>query len=955
MGSDSESAEEDGESSNSLTSDIPNPRELKQVVKTKTNDTDTETSNEVFMDAVETLPVRTSEEKGSEVGVPPAPRKLKFDIPIRQKKPKSRPRLKSSFRSSALDVKNPLPVKEEDVHIDPKNMRFQTTRTVSMNQGDAVLAAMKLKTVGARLGMNREVQKYKEKGRLRRMFRKFGKGDTIRVERMLAMVKDGDPSMQRVTDKWHEYIVVVRSTGNDAYPAVMLFYNISRFGMKDTSAVENSNWAADKMCNTRSHDLKIMLSSRTTDISFFSSFDRSFVIHHLHESGSGGLTTVVLLPHTTLSSVRWVGFLRALLLGDRPFDRSLAILLPALKVSMSFKNTAFRIASDDTPGANGSLVLKYRCDGYEVPRNRKVDQLLDEISRRLESMARLGKIPTTERATQFMQKLHHGRNFLGFAFQIYDRLEWVVGESALALTSPWALLSDGFELELREFTHDSHIIADYTTIENVSTNSSISSSRPTSLALPLVNPSSAIVEPFAVEGFLIRLTNSVGKTATPLGRGYFKLEYFYSDGHLLMFQPFYQAVPLFEDPAGDVLSSSGEVYDVRLLEKRIAGRKSLFKHCPYERDGSHVAWLKPELFATEFQARDREALYEAERRACLVANARGVIDICNIRGIEVVDASRLPTPVRPAAAMTWGIPLGESQNPEYQDSCFEMTMKDGSRLRVLACSRSIRDIWMSRLSRLCEFWTLKAHQDLLRMIQLRQMNIEHSNVCRDAGDSAVSGGENVPLRWELSNTTTDPALYTISSHSLDSPVIYSGNLYQKHAKNRPFTRVYAILTMGFFLLFNPIERHTLSERAKPTSYSRHWATIGLSGCYVYCDPRNDLDIQSHHPRFNRDYPGDHSLPRVYGDGWRSSEDQDLRYFTLWLGSSRRPVKSATAEGKVMGNKPDASTDEKGSPTGILRAAKKFGLGATHLTFLARSRVERDLWVSRIQGEIDRMA
>lgn len=853
---------------------------------------------------------------------------------------------------------------------------------------------LKYKYLNAGMDLNEEILRHRQKVKINGLFSSFAAGDIIQMEKMLVLVTQEDNVFaenkgiynRRLLDRWKEYIVVVRSTGNLHNPLVVQFFKRRKilkryvrhtidFVVDNTSkgvdglniltsskpkdskfegAIEDEdndddddddddgddddekynkdsnskNRIKNGLRNTTDNsknkcEFEFVLNSKTS-IEFHSILDKSIIISQPKKSDSDIQINYILLCQVPSSAVRWLSFLKSVLSQYRDLKKKTLLLsIPDLKLSLNIKNAATFSGNNDNNNKNqvddSVLRIKYTPNGYILPRAGTFDKLVDlvavnirtiDVQKRKHGNSYLTKHFDKADAKYFLNKLSEDKNSIAFAVKNFDRLEWITGTKEKLLQSVWFLLSDTHDIELRAIVHNpDHLLKD---------------------------PS--VKQPEEIEGFLTRLTSIGGKLTSHLGRHYYKVCYFHSVDNLLFFSPFYKAVPPFFESTTDILSSSGFVYDRKKLLDMVSKRPLLFKNSKFPLDESrtHIEWLRPGLTKEEFDYYENEALNEAERKTSMVLKAKGVINLCDIVDVRPTSMSSVPHLVKIASAITWNLPSSEMNNPEYMDSCFEIEMKNGSVMRLQAGFRRIRDEWVTRLKESVMYWQDKKREELLRLVNLQEKNANAVHMLKGDMETNVTVAK-TRIKWESARTATDPTLFNISSFALVKSVIMSGELYQKTRKHKQFKKFFFVLAPGFLLIFKLYQRDKVTGVAGPTTYYEFYSSIELSGCYIYCDRSIDMDsFESSAENINQGIPGENSIPRVYGDGWRSSESSFFRYFTLWFGSKKMIIR------RTRKNTQSNSSDNPNPENKIFKKTETSGKSSSKPKTKASSHVNENI-------------
>ncbi|WEJ93087.1 hypothetical protein PSN45_000548 [Yamadazyma tenuis] len=469
-----------------------------------------------------------------------------------------------------------------------------------------------------------------------------------------------------------------------------------------------------------------------------------------------------------------------------------------------------------------------------------------------------------------------------FCFRNYDRLEWPSDESEMFFIQN-QVFRDYFQLELRTIVSEKRFVE----MESI-----------------------RLEEPTPIEGFLSRLTNSTGNEQSII-RAFYKVQYFSTCDNLLFFTKYYRSTP----PA--VKMEGIEV----------------FENCEYELDDSnHIDWLD----STKFLMRDRDALVEFQRRGQLIVKADSVIDLTSVVDIQPVELKKIKLAHRVLLGVLWYSNASLVDDEFITDSVFEITTLNGSKIRLQAPNRLVRDEWIRRLTDIRNYWDIKKQDQTERFIQLRKRNMQALKI-NEYVDSNINQEYNVVA---LERSQADPYLHAIDSLAICNHLMMSGYLYEKYKKHSNFNRFFVVLSSGKLILYSLYKRSKLTGEWKTVPYFHHELTIALPDCYVYSGFQTESDLVQSHQTLDSSHPGYKALPRIYVDGWKSQEEESVRCFTLWFGRKRS-----------LRTKHDKSIEPR-NPN-LVKIVSKLGITGQSIVLMARSRQEREMWVSRIDAEIDR--
>ncbi|CCE79565.1 Piso0_001641 [Millerozyma farinosa CBS 7064] len=635
--------------------------------------------------------------------------------------------------------------------------------------------------------------------------------------------------------------------------------------------------------------------SYSVSAQFYSSLDRSISIS---VPNSNGLRVYILKCADRLTSIKWLYFIKQYLCNE--FTSVFRITLGGLNLKLDIY-VPERLLVDQFHDDN-DLKVTQLVKGYSVQHATLVEYLKERV---LDEVSKLrGKSPAAE---TWLSNTKHP----WFCFRQYDRIEWIIDNGRI-LSMKYPLLSDSYEFEMRE----REFAAKSVTIENEAT----------------------FVEPIPVEGFLARLTNISGYERNFL-KTFHKVSYFFSCGSVLFFTKFFRAVP----PSPE---------NVFIHDKNESGKRLslpiVYEHNPFPLDESdHIAWLDSD----KFEHYDQLALEEFERRAQQMIKAEAMIDILTISDVRRVPMKKNMKAQNLLLCLIWYSSPHLINDEATLDSCFEIETQNGGIIKLQAPSRATRDEWVSHLLELKDFWKAKASSDLNKISRIRASNQAALRIDEYADSNITYEDDLMVTRY----SKADPQVNNMDNLAMKSCILMNGYLYQKGKKHSNFNQYYVVLCPGFLILFSLYKRSKITGAWKKNSYFEHYLTIPISESYVYSGGTTELDLLNRQKEFDPEHPNSRSLPRIYPDGWKSSEEESLRCFTLWFGKKREIVGKDRVLGKYnLKQDPNGRSNVQKNP-GLVKMIGKLGVTGKSVVFMARSRQERELWVSSIFTEIDRFA
>lgn len=761
-------------------------------------------------------------------------------------------------------------------------------------------ALNKIKAVASRTKrhVRGDIHNINQRRIFQKLLRSYKIGEIIKMEKMLVLVKQAvnsnvavftsftevEPCDTRILERWKEYIVVIRSTGEYDEPVLIQFYTRREIPHEETSKHSND-------------ELDFTLSKNCL-VNFYSSLDKTIAIV---KKGK----IYILRPQTPSSSVRWLTFLNETLGISNP--GVFKVQIPKLSISVNVKVTEELFQKLVDEEANKYIRLICKRQGYHAHDSPVLEYLVQKIKSEL----------TKAGYAKFVENWNNRSLVLALCWRHYDRLEWIFGET----------LSNLFLQHSMYSTHDLEIRVSQHYPKEVTTEAT-----------------GTINEPTPIEGFLARLSSRHGNNRNFIGKQIFKFSYFFTSNQLLFFCRSYKALPPIPDY--EYLTEPKFLSNPENFEKIRSHIPPIYEHNPYEADDNgHIKWLKPNLTEEEFSQYDRFASYEYERRVVSIVRADSVIDMTDIVNVKAISADSLSAAVRAADNYAWEESLAtlKDESDESKDSFFQIEFQNGTFFTLKARSSSIRNEWVSRLTELIKYWKLRLADDIKKIHEVKFTNIARLNI-DDYMEANV--GEATP-KWENSRGVADPAVHNITPNAMFRPIVRCGMLYQKPKKHAVFNNYFVCLIPGFIILYKVFSRN-MNGLALPTTHYKHYFTIPLNECYIYSGSTSGMDLLDRDSEIDRVNLDRNSLPRIYKDGWISSEDEASRCFTLWFGTKR-----AIAGKMLMKNKEAEFNDYGSENPGIIKMVNRLGVTGRSVVFMCRSRQERDLWVNNIYTEVER--
>ncbi|KAF1994516.1 hypothetical protein P154DRAFT_527028 [Amniculicola lignicola CBS 123094] len=744
--------------------------------------------------------------------------------------------------------------------------------------------------------------------RLRRQ--KIKDGVVVKMERMLVRVdeavkdlpEDFDENLNqkidsRVKDKWREYMLVCRQTISDDADFVLQLYKT-----RVIPEIEKAN------SNTSKHaEYQIPLGRKTARVNMYSSLDKSVVVWMPIPKGT---LIFIMQTRTASNAVEWYTFLRNIMGWRRASE--LLINIPDLSVSLRVADPFKKLenshdqAQEDENEESEEAILRTMKEEQAVAENL-IRRTLDQLQDMPEWVDVLNSWIKDQR--------------IGLAWKRYDRLEWIHGANERKMYGTIAM-QKSHELELRPKSH-------YPT-------TAVTRKR-----------HKTITEPVPVEGFLIRLTGQRGR-AKRLGLMYHKQLYFSTHDQYLIFSRPPKATP----PPPPKLPATGgsDVPSPRSFSEKTPDTWAVD---PYPLKDDRIEWLAEGHAGTPETRRlhDEDAADEADRKADILINCDGYVDLADVVKVRKAQKAALPVDdyVDSGSDVDFDDDVDDTGGEggvtkDFDvDRTFEIILKNGLIMRLQASDKPRRKEWITHLRALAKYWRSRTANDIAVYKSTRDQNLKSLNI--DEEGEAYIG--QFAKKWEVTQSYASPQLYNICGIAYCRSIHMSGMLYRKPRIHAAFTRCSVILAAGQLLMFKDVERTRLGKEVKHIHHDR-MANLDLRDCYIYSGLLTESDLLYQNQTFDANKPGHHALPRIYlEDGWTSTDEDVMTTFVVWHGKSKSWFRAQEGAGSGEKNREDGKRSK-------LKRVAKLGSKGRSVVFRARSRAERDHWVLAIQNEIERV-
>lgn len=546
--------------------------------------------------------------------------------------------------------------------------------------------------------------------------RKLQQGEIIKAEKMLVRLEQTmqrdlpddyteNDSMRmetRVMDKWREFLVVCRMTGDEYAPFTIQMYK--------TRVVPEVQKSGTKI----SPHYEVALDNKQTKANLYSSLDKTIVMWRPSKYGT---KIYIVRPKSTAHAVEWYTFICQALGRDRP--SSLQITVPDLGVSLIFRDPFAQlealIHSKNDNGQDSATPTRPAAAEQHVA-TAIIKGCMEMLEDRPEWAEVLGEWSKTEK--------------MGLAWRRYDRLEWVFGINEERMYGTIGM-QDTHELELRPRQH-------------YSTN--------------VKHENGKDDEPPSLEGFLVRLTSQRG-VHQRMNKMFFKRLYFFTQDRYLFFcrpanslpppPPEFKATTMANIPSSQqILNEAPLSYDID----------------PFPLRDGDIAWTfngNKEYI----RRHDEEAYAQLHRNLHNISHADGYIDLCRVQKVRQVQRNSSPADpnIQSGPDVEYNPEARDTRQDDGatgqfdDDRTFEMLLDNELVIRLQAYNNTTRDEWMRRVGALVEYWKARTAADATELKAVRQRNLE----VLDIDEAVESHIGQFALKWEVKKAVASPHLHNM--------------------------------------------------------------------------------------------------------------------------------------------------------------------------------------------------
>lgn len=705
----------------------------------------------------------------------------------------------------------------------------------------------------------------------------------------------------RIEEQWREYISVLVKTDDPINPLLILCYKKGR--KKSIATIQNREKLPEPMM--------IISLNRFSEINFYSSLDKtlsiqttSFMDKHGRETQLFNHIRIHILQFKVSTvSFRWLTILRNYFSEASP-PKQFTLNLPEINISININMPLKLLKELEMIEVTESKTTKIAFLNYDL------HVFQSPLLRYLRVV--ILKLLKMEEYNNCLKELYNINALTGCNMKTSDRIEWFPSND-VSLLKRYKLLEDTHSLEFRRMQKYPFIINDETV--------------------------QRMREPTPVEGFLLKLDYiGTGQSNYLKNQSYKPCYFFTSDEFLLYTISFKGSPPL---PDNITVDEEGAPVNYETQVKNFNKIPEIFEQDPYELtiDGK-IKWLTPNFLDESFEKWDHYAFKCYNRKVLQILKSEGAIDLSLICEILLFESVELENNVleffQNAHYSFWkkNMPL-----QELRKCLFVIKMSNNTKIQLIAPTAIVASMWVKILNNHIKYWKRRHELDSEHLENFLTRNTSNQSLtCMQEGKINDTRERRVSTAQFVDNL-----LFDNNSVSLLRPMIKKGLLFQKITKHSSFRKYFVILIPGFLMLFI----HNVTPRNK-YSYGGylHYETIPIEHCYLISGTSS---LTNEGITINILNPGCQAVPKLFEDESISVEEDINRCFTLHFGRKSFPERSYIDDSTVEKESTFWMPNKKLSNQ-FVKASDPY----KSMTFKAKCRSQRDLWVLSLQQELERL-
>ena len=729
---------------------------------------------------------------------------------------------------------------------------------------------------------------------------------------------DVEPFDMRILDRWKEYNVILREKDGNNNCLDVEFY-------KTLKPIKNRGYLNVKAFKI---DANINFSiTSDSQIKFYNLLDKSICIEGEKRKIRNGKNNeyknddlisnnsmfYIFCFQSRTASIKWFSLLKNYF-GFETFSNNFSLKLPDLSIGLKFKfneDDIHEINLLEEAESEHIKLIKFDY-GYKV--------LQSPVFRYINSLVfqEIKKIGSYEIPVNWL----HKSSKMGLSLKYYDRLEWC-SEYQFKLFNQVNLLKNIFTLEYRPYGQN----PPYLELKNKIKQK----------------------EPQSIEGYVIKFKGLHDENNMRYGGLHTIPSYLFTTENIIFSLPARKSeFPLsryeFLENANDTDTSKNYVL------KNI--KTDIYEQNPFPLDTmGNIKWVDSGMDIKCFTSNDKYAKYLFKRNISNILCSENLLDLVDIVDVyqgnadDNLHSKKSLKTLLTVSNWFWG------KQCTINDICASIVnieISSNTKLQFLTPNNIVAAEWVQRLRYASSYWKEKQHNDMIKSLNLKVTNMTKLKIS-EIEDSNIQ--VSTP-KWIIDNGLPDPKMNNITSFALQKPILHKGMISQKSKKHTTFSKYFAVLTPGFLILYNCFSRSATGFSLQDVGRN-HYMTIPLKNCYIYSGDVIDSDLIKMKHTLSGAEPGKSVLPRVYGDGWRSFENESLRSFAIWFGSDKLNREVEESENKIF----NSNFSKEIYNENISHMRNKDVHNLKHIRsmiFLTRSRQDRDNWVMSIQYELERL-
>lgn len=708
----------------------------------------------------------------------------------------------------------------------------------------------------------------------------------------------------RIEEQWTECVSILYKTGDLINPLLIKCYKKNK--RINANTIINVEKAVEPFIVIPLNKLSVFNFYSTLDKTVSIQTERLIDKHHREIYLVNHVRIHIMQFKLSNTSFKWLNFLKSFF-SKQFLPKQFALNIPEVNLSLSI-NLSSKVLEQ---------LEKIEDEERNVTKiaflHRGIHVLQSPLLRYLHAII-LKTLKSKEYKQQFLS-LYNVNSIAGCGMKSYDLIDWQP-KNDVGFLRKYNLLRDSHSLEFRR-------VLNY----------------PFSLE---IDEKQWIREPTPVEGFLLQVKYMNATKVNYLKSPSYSPYYFFSTENLLFYTSSFKSSPPL--PIDINIDEEGAVNNYEVEMKKFNKIPEIFEQDPYEMTSNGTfKWLTPECSDEEFKKNDHFAFKCYNRKVAQILKAEGVLDISSLYEITLGKSTELNNDIldsfRYAHYSFWKKFISLE---ELKECLIVIKIKNHSSVHLLAPTCNIAAAWVEMLNKMKEYWKQRHYLDIERLKKLQLQNMAKLTVNPMGERTSCDKSQ----KWTLDGGVADEILFNINEVSLLRPIIQKDILFQKIRKHSSFSKYFVILIPGFMMLFS--HDKSFFNNSSFGGYV-YYETIPIEDCYVYSGTSCAASLTSEPATFNILNPGCQAVPKLYEDECITIEENINRTFTLYFGKKTTLEEFSLAEKLTkQGNSSGMFTETFSNQ--FVKSWKP----CKSMTFMTKSRYQRDLWVLSLQKELERL-